>query len=274
MRTKAVAERSRKNASPFLYRRTSFIAYGGDPRFSTCLFVPAAIRQICVYVHGTYRDAAFYRDQLTDFAIRNQVLLVCPLFPAGLIEPWDVDNYKLLRFHEIRYDLVLLGMLEEISQRYAVSADRFMLGGFSGGAQFAHRFAYFHAERLSALSLAAPGRVTLLNDRLDWWSGLRDAERLFGRAIDIPALRALPIQLLVGANDDDDITIAEDDPGWTPGANQAGATRRERLDSLYRQYQRIGCDANLEVIANCGHEWTPLREATIRFFEASLLAAG
>ncbi|MDE2634994.1 MAG: alpha/beta hydrolase [Chloroflexota bacterium] len=274
MRTKAGAERSRKNASPFLYRRTSFIAYGADPRFSYCLFVPAAIRQICVYVHGTYRDAAFYRDQLTDFAIRNQVLLVCPLFPAGLIEPWDVDNYKLLRFHGVRFDLILLGMLEEISQRYAVSADRFMLGGFSGGAQFAHRFAYFHAERLSALSLAAPGRVTLLDDRLDWWSGLRDAERLFGRAIDIPALRALPIQLLVGANDDADITIAEDDPGWTPGANQAGATRRERLNSLYRQYQRIGCDANLEVIANCGHEWTPLREATVRFFEASLLAAG
>lgn len=273
MRPKAAAERSRKNASPFLYRRTSFIAYGADPRFSFCLFVPAEIRRICVYVHGTYRDAAFYRDQLTDFASRNQVLLVCPLFPAGLMDPWDVENYKLLRFCEIRYDLVLLGMLEQICQRYAVSADRFMLGGFSGGAQFAHRFAYFHAERLSALSLAAPGRVTLLDDTLDWWSGLRDAERLFDRAIDIPALRALPIQLLVGANDDDDITIAEDDPGWTPGANVAGATRRERLDSLYRQYQRIGCEAKMEVIANCGHEWTPLREATVRFFELSSTSA-
>lgn len=273
MRPKAFAERPRKNASPFLYQRTSYIAYGGDPRFSYCLYVPAEIRRICVYVHGTYRDAAFYRDQLSDFAIRNQVLLVCPLFPAGLIEPNDVENYKLLRFHEIRYDLILLGMLDEISQRYAVNAARFMLGGFSGGAQFAHRFAYFHAERLSALSLAAPGRVTLLDDTLDWWSGVRDAERLFGRAIDASALRALPIQLLVGANDDDDITIAEDDPGWTPGANLAGATRLERLDSLYRQYRRIGCEAKMEVIANCGHEWTPLREATARFFEVSSTSA-
>ena len=217
MRPTGGAERTRNNASPFLFQRTSYIAYGADPRFSYCLFVPAEIRQICVYVHGTYRDAAFYRDQLADFAVRNQVLLVCPLFPAGLIEPWDVENYKLLRFHEIRYDLVLLGMLEEICQRYAVPSQRFMLGGFSGGAQFAHRFAYFHAERLSALSLAAPGRVTLLDDTFDWWSGLRDAEPLFGRAIDIPALRALPIQLLVGANDDDDITIAEGDPWLDPG---------------------------------------------------------
>ena len=265
--------RKPEGVSPFLYGRASFIAYSADPRFSYCLYVPEEIRQICVYVHGTYRDAAFFRDQLTGFALSNQVLLVCPLFPAGLIDPWDVENYKLLRFHELRFDLILLGMLDEISQRYAVPRHRFMLGGFSGGAQFAHRFAYFHAERLSALSLAAPGRVTLPDETLDWWSGLRDAQRLFGRAIDIPALRALPIQLLVGENDDDDITIAEDDPWWTPGANLAGATRRERLDSLYRQYQRIGCKASLEVIANCGHEWTPLREATVRFLEASSLAA-
>ena len=269
MRPTGGAERSRNKASPFLYRRTSYIAYGADPRFSYCLFVPPEIRKICVYVHGTYRDAAFFRDQLTGFAVSNQVLLVCPLFPAGLIDPWDVENYKLLSYHEVRFDRILLGMMDEIRERYAVSAGRFMLGGFSGGAQFAHRFAYFHAERLSALSLAAPGRVTLLDETLDWWSGVRDAERLFGRAIDIPALRALPIQLLVGENDDDDITIAENDPWWTPGANLAGATRRERLDSLYRQYRRIGCKASLEVIANCGHEWTPLRDTTIRFFELS-----
>jgi pimeloyl-ACP methyl ester carboxylesterase len=268
------AMRSRNKASPFLFRRTSYIAYGGDPRFSYCLFVPAEIRRICVYLHGTYRDAAFFRDQLTDFALLNQVLLVCPLFPAGLIDPWDVDNYKLLRFHGLRYDLILLGMLEEICQRYAIPRGRFMLGGFSGGAQFAHRFAYFHAERLSALSLAAPGRVTLLDETQDWWSGVRDAERLFGRAIDIPALQSLPIQLLVGANDDDDITIAEGDPWWMPGANIAGATRRERLNSLYQQYRRTGCDASLEVIENCGHEWTPLRDATARFFEVSSIASG
>lgn len=273
MRPSGGSERSRDKGSPFLYGRTSFIAYGADPRFSYCLCVPDEMRRICVYVHGTYRDAAFYRDQLMDFAVRNQVLLVCPLFPAGLIEPGDVDNYKLLRFHEIRYDQILLGMLDEISQRYAVPCERFMLGGFSGGAQFAHRFAYFHGGRLSALSLAAPGRVTLLDESLDWWSGVRDAERLFGRAMDIAALRALPIQLLLGENDDDDITIADDDPGWTPGANLAGATRRERLESLFKQYQRLGCDATLEIVDGCGHEWPPLRESTIRFFEVSFTCA-
>ncbi len=272
MSTSERLESPRDKGSPFLYQRTSFIAYGADPRFSYCLYVPDEIRQICVYVHGTYRDAAEFRDQLSDFAVGNQALLVCPLFPAGLIDPLDVENYKLLLYRGIRFDRILLGMVDEISQRYAVSFKRFMLGGFSGGAQFAHRFAYFYAERLSALSLAAPGRVTLLDESLNWWSGIGDAERLFGRAIDIPALRALPIQLLIGENDDDDITIKKGDRWWVPGANRAGVNRRERLDSLHRQYQQIGCDAQLEVIANCGHDWQPLRDATIRFFEESSIS--
>ena len=262
-------DQGKAHGSPFLFGRTAYIAYGADPRFAYCLYVPDEVRQICVYVHGTYRDAAFYRDQLTDFALRNQVLLVCPLFPAGLIDPNDVENYKTLLYRGIRFDEILLGMVEEIRARYAVPSERFMLGGFSGGAQFAHRFAYFHGQRLIALSLAAPGRVTLLDESLNWWSGIRDVERLFERAIDIPALRALPIQLLVGENDDADITIPEGDPWWVPGANLAGATRRGRLASLHVQYRQLGCDATMSVIEGCAHEWAPLRDATVRFFEVS-----
>jgi len=49
--------------------------------------------------------------------------------------------------------------------------------------------------------------------------------------------------------------------------------RRERLATLFEQYQRLGCKAALEIIADCGHDWQPLREATIRFFEVSCILA-
>ena len=257
------------SGSAFLFKRTAFFAHRADPRFSYCLYVPDEIRQICVYVHGTYRDAALYRDHLSDFAIRNRVLLICPFFPAGLIDPDDVDNYKQLFFRGIRFDLILLDMVEEIRERYDVTHVGFMLGGFSGGAQFAHRFAYLHPGFVQALSLAAPGRVTLLDDSLDWWSGIRDVEQLFGQVIAADALRDMPIQLLIGENDDAKITTNEGDTDWAPGANRAGITRRQRLESLYRQYQQIGCDVRIEVVQDCGHDWLPLRDATIRFFEVS-----
>lgn len=260
--------------SAFLFTRTAFFAHHADPRFSYCLYVPDDIRQICVYVHGTYRDAAFFRDHLSDFAIRNRVLLVCPLFPAGLIDPDDVDNYKLLLYRGIRFDLILLNMLEEIRERYGVANGGFMLGGFSGGAQFAHRFAYLHPGHVQALSLAAPGRVTLLDDSLNWWSGIRDVEQRFGQGIDDGALRDMPIQLLVGENDNANITVRRGDADWSPGANRAGITRRQRLESLYQHYLELGCNVRIEVVPNCGHAWLPLRDPTIRFFEAFSKAPG
>ncbi|MCY4020437.1 MAG: alpha/beta hydrolase [Chloroflexi bacterium] len=258
--------------SAFLYRRTAFLAHRADARFSYCLYVPDEIRQVCVYVHGTYRDAAVYRDQLSDFAIRHRVLVLCPLFPAGLIDPDDVDNYKQLLYRGIRFGLILLDMLEEIRARYDLANDRFMLGGFSGGAQFAHRFAYLHPGHVRALSLAAPGRVTLLDESLDWWSGIRNVEQLFGQIIDAGALRDMPIQLLIGANDDANITINRGDADWTPDENRAGSNRRQRLEALYLQYRQIGCDVSITVVPDCGHDWLPLRDATVRFFETSMQA--
>ena len=43
--------------------------------------------------------------------------------------------------------------------------------GFSGGAQFAHRFLYIHPGRLRAVSLGAPGLVTMLDETRAWWVG-------------------------------------------------------------------------------------------------------
>ena len=189
------------------------------------------------------------------------------MFPAGIIDPNDVDNYKHLLYQNIRFDLLLLHILDEIYKRYGIANQKFLLGGFSGGAQFAHRFAYLHPDYLLALSLAAPGRVTLLDGTLDWWAGIRDIETLFGQSIQTDILKSVPIQLLVGQQDNADITIQKGSPYWTIGANQAGITRHERLFSLQRQYQQIGCDARLHIVDDCGHDWLPLKSLTIDFFE-------
>ena len=268
MRTEATFPLEPDEGYTYFIGRTTYFASSVDPRFSYCLYVPEQIRHICVYVHGTTRDAASFRDRLSAFAEAQQTMVICPLFPAGVIDPVDIDNYKYLLYRGIRFDLVMLSMIDEVCERYSLSVDRFLLGGFSGGAQFAHRFAYLHPGRVQALSLAAPGRVTLLDDSLDWWSGIRDVERFFGQVIDSDALRDMPIQLLVGEKDDADITVKEGSPYWAPGANRAGSTRRERLDSLYEQYRQIGCDVTLEVVEDCGHNWLPLQEPTVAFFES------
>ena len=58
----------------YLAGRTTYFACQADPRFSYCLYAPQDIQHICVYVHGTYRDAEFYRNHLQDFAEAYHVL--------------------------------------------------------------------------------------------------------------------------------------------------------------------------------------------------------
>ncbi len=240
-----------------------FVACQHDPRVSYCLYVPSKIIKVCVYVHGTDRDVMHYRDHLADFAERTHTLIVAPLFPAGLIEPDDVDNYKFLRFYDLRFDLMLLNMLDEIGARYDAPVKQFMLGGFSGGAQFAHRFAYLHPHRVSGVSIAAPGRITLLDDAMDWWVGTRDLNTHFGQAINIEELRQVPIQLIIGADDDADITANDD----IPQARIAGNTRRARLQTLYENYQQHGLSVQRDIVDDCAHDWLPLAPQTITFFE-------
>jgi poly(3-hydroxybutyrate) depolymerase len=221
--------------------------------------VPDRIDALCIYVHGTYRDAAFFRDGLSDFAEAHHCLILAPLFPAGIIEPDDVDNYKFLLFHGLRFDTLLLQMVAEVRQRYAIAVSRFLLGGFSGGAQFAHRFFYLHPQQVQAVSVAAPGRVTMLDADADWWSGVRNVPTLFNTSIDLDALCTVPVQLSVGS---EDIALLDE--------HVMGNTRLERVKKFYAHYQDYGLKVCLDVVAGAAHEGKPLLDQSIAFFESIL----
>jgi predicted peptidase len=241
---------------------TTLFASRSDQRFSYCMYVPKAYEEddsaypLVIPVHGSGRGAQSFRSKFIDFAEANQCIILAPLFPCGIIEPREMDNYKFIKFHDIRYDLVLLDMVDEIAERYRVSPDRFLIHGFSGGAQFVHRFLYLHPKRLAAASIAAPGRVTLLDETLPWWMGTRDFSREFGAQPDVDALRQVAVQMIVGAEDTEtwEITMTEASPKWMPGANDSGATRIDRLMSLRDSFVRHGISVQFDLVPGVGHE--------------------
>lgn len=232
---------------------TAFFALRTDPRFSYCLYVPAAHKTttkrlpLVVVVHGTNRTAERYRTLFSEFAEEHACIVLAPLFPAGIIDPEDLNNYKRIRFHDIRFDHVLLDMIEQIGARYRVQTERFLLHGFSGGGQFAHRFAYLHPHRLSALSVGAPGRITRIDADVPWWLGTADLAELFGTELDLPALRRVPVQMIVGAEDTETWEIAE------PGIDAGGDTRVERLRTLRDNWEAHGIPVRLEIVPGMGH---------------------
>ena len=261
------------------FGRTTFYASRYDQRFSYCLYVPrdyaedgTKVYGLAVTVHGTGRNATGYRDSLADFADAHDCIVLAPLFPAGIIRKGELSNYKLLEFHGIRFDLVLLSMVDEVAAKYRVNAGRFLLYGFSGGGHFSHRFFYLHPERLLGVSIGAPGVVTLLDTTRDWWVGVRDLASRLGKTLDLDAMRRVAVHMVVGDRDTEtwEITIEPHHRWWMADANIAGRTRIERLDALRRSYEDHGIPVRLDMVPGAAHEPDKMMGPVRDFFAATL----
>jgi pimeloyl-ACP methyl ester carboxylesterase len=249
---------------------TAFFASQSDQRFSYCLYVPEAHQHtttklpLVVIVHGTNRTAERYRDLFRDFAEEHGCVVLAPLFPAGIIDPEDLNGYKRIRYHDIRFDQVLLDIVAEVGARYRVETERLYLQGFSGGGQFAHRFAFLHPERLAAVSIGAPGRITRINPDVPWWLGTADLREQFGIDLDLPALREVKVQMVVGGDDIETWEIAE------PGIEAGGYTRVERLLSLRDNFESSRIVVTLDVVPGVSHNGPRILPVVQRYFSGLL----
>jgi predicted peptidase len=247
--------------------RTTIFASQYDQRFSYCLYVPRDYADdgdrrypLVIAVHGTDRTVETYRDAFVDFCEDHGCVLLAPLFPSGIGEPGELNNYKFIEYRDIRFDQVLLGIVDEVASIWRVDAEKFLLHGFSGGAHFTHRFFYLHPDRLLAASIAAPGMVTLLDPTEPWWVGVRDFAERFRKPLDYDAMRAVAVQLVVGAADTDtwEITLSADDPRYLPGMAKQGRNRIDRLQALAKNYSENGISQQVDLVAGAGHELAPL----------------
>lgn len=261
--------------------QTPMVACGLDQRFSYCLYVPRtydagrSATRLAVIVHGTLRTAERYRDEFADFAEQHDCVILAPLFPAGIIEPGELDNYKYIEYHGVRFDQILLAMVGEVVQKYHLDAKRFLLHGFSGGGHFAHRFYYLHAARLLGLSIGAPGTITLIDPAKPWWIGTGDLSERFGKVSTAQQLREVPVHMVVGAEDIDTWEINDStSPGWMDGADAAGKTRVERLAALRSNYESVGISVQADTVPGVGHEGYKILRPVQQFFANVLSSHG
>lgn len=238
----------------------ALFALRADPRVSWCMHVPASFaaapgeHRLVVAVHGSSRGVMALRDALAAHAERRRWVVLAPLFPVGVGGDGEADGYKTLVEGEIRYDRLLLAMVDEIGEVLGGCFDRFGLFGFSGGGQFAHRFAYLHAPRLWGAVVGAPGAVTRIDERMDWWLGTRNCAEVFGAPLDLDALRRVPIQLLVGDQDLAELTIPPALAKTLEPLGDIGRNCVERMHLLLANYLEHGLDARLRLVPGVGHQ--------------------
>lgn len=261
--------------SLYLTGETTIIACKADPRFCYTLYIPESAwdepdqeLDLLVSVHGTMRLQSLYRDAFSGFGRFNNCMILAPLFPVGVRGDMEAGGYKYMVEGEIRYDEVLLAMVREAGDLIGRSFEKFMVFGFSGGGHFTHRFLYLHPDRLKAVSIGAPGSVTLLDETVDWWPGIRNFSEVFGRGIDFEALKRVKVHMSVGALDTEDweITFPEDSPKYIPGANSAGKNRNDRLHRLRETMEVRGVDVWHDTVPGVAHDARGVFPYVERFF--------
>jgi poly(3-hydroxybutyrate) depolymerase len=260
--------------------QTAIFASKADPRFHYCLYVPQAVGrgekvELLVAVHGTGRTSFLdFRDGFAEFGRWNKVAILCPIFPVGVLGDGARSGYKYMVEGDIRYDRLVLDMVAEVAEKYGQDWSQFAMFGFSGGGHFTHRFAILHPQKLWAASIGSPGSVTLLDPSRDWWVGIRNIREKFGIEFDAAALAKVPVQMLVGDADLEtwEITHKPGSVTWVEGANDAGATRPERLRSLAASFEKAGVNVQLELVPGVSHDRMKVLDRVQDFLAAVLLA--
>ncbi|GFE48432.1 hypothetical protein So717_01850 [Roseobacter cerasinus] len=209
-----------------------------------------------VAVHGIRRGAEQQAALFAERAAAQGRVVIAPIF----------DKASWLGYQQAvlcgRADLALLDLLLSLRVAGVVTTERFDLFGFSGGAQFAHRFAMLHPDRLRRLSVASPGWYTFPDtacypyglwprpDHTDGWG-----HRL---AANLHRFLTLPITVSVGACD------SRRDRNTRSGPQidaQQGPHRLARARSWAQALRRAACelriqpDIALHVLPGCGHHF-------------------
>ncbi len=168
-------------------------------------------------IHGISRNAREQALLFAGWAERHSFAVIAPLFSRE-----NYRDYQRLGIEARgqRADRFFIRVLETFADWAGAPVERVNLFGYSGGGQFAHRFALLYPGRVAGLALGAPGWYTLPDERRAFPLGIAE----FPEEItpDLAAWLVLPMIVLVGSEDN------QRDPALRQSA------RLDRLQGLTR----------------------------------------
>ena len=177
---------------------------------------------LLVSVHGISRNARAHATCLARVAEQHGVVVVAPLFTSKRFHDYQRMGHS--RRGE-RPDRALNEIVAEVGRLSGADARRFFLFGYSGGAQFAHRYAMAYPQRIAGLALGSAGWYTFPDPEKRYPWGMRASVGLPDLFFDLDRFLELRIHLFVGGLD----TLRGPDLNRCKRIDrQQGATRLER----------------------------------------------
>jgi poly(3-hydroxybutyrate) depolymerase len=197
-----------------------------------------------VTVHGWSRNAREHAELLLPFAAKRRVAMVAPLFDRARF-PW----YQRLGTSEEkgRADLALDEIVAAVAKSGRADGSRIYLFGYSGGAQFAHRYAMAHPDRVARAALGAPGWYTFPDPQQAYPRGTGPSRKFPGFVFEAGRFLGVPVKVLVGELD----TKRDRNLNKTPAIDRhQGLDRLERGRRWVQAVTAAGraCGAKTEIV--------------------------
>lgn len=227
----------------------------GTPR-QYYYFVPADAgpdTPVVVSVHGISLNAAEHMVRMRAVAERVGAAVIAPWFSRQHYRGYQ----KLLcRDGTTRADQALLDILDDVATRHGIDTSKVFLSGFSGGGQFAHRFALFHADRVVACATCAAGWYTHPTTGLAFPRGTQCGSGPDGMNPHPDAAR-VPMHIFVGSRDDviDPNLNMDEDIVALQGVGRLTRARAWQ-EAMKSARGRDGSEVSLTVLPGLNHDFS------------------
>jgi pimeloyl-ACP methyl ester carboxylesterase len=204
-----------------------------------------------VCVHGISRNAEEHARAFAPVAARQRRLLVAPHFDAARFDGFQRVSSGIEEAVE--------ALWRDVGAFTGCRLGPVDLVGFSGGAQFAHRYALLNPQRVRSQALVSAGWYTFPSGRDAFPYGVRSAGRRGRRCADnLARFLAVPTLVLVGAEDSQrDAALRR-----TPDIDiKQGINRIERASrwsaAFLQAATRAGVATTLQfaTLPGCGHDF-------------------
>lgn len=234
---------------------SGFRSVPGKPERQYLYHLPASRSgdtPVIVTVHGISRNAAEHMMRLREMAESTGAAIIAPYFSHR-----EYRGYQQLECRTgARADLALRDMLSDFSEFSGIGTNRIKLAGFSGGGQFAHRFAMFHADRVETCVCIAAGWYSWPDRDTPYPLGLGQGRKLAGTPLH-PGWEQVPIHVLVGSRDNAPETNLNMNPEIVALQGRGRHIRARRWVKAMRGYRSSPGSApvTLEIIPHFGHDF-------------------
>lgn len=230
-------------------------------------FAPKAAdagRALVVVVHGNARGAGTQFRAFLPEALRRDLAILAPRFPSQAYAGYQTLSGAAGALSAMRaFDATV----EDARAALGLDDAPVHLFGFSGGAQFAHRYALLAPHRVARLTVAAAGWYTMLDDGWPFPRGVAPSAASGAMAVQAGAFLRMPIRVFAGEGDVERDRQLRTERWLDEHQGEHRLARALRwVDHLNIEAQSRGMPgpASFELLARTGHSFSEaVREADL-----------